>query len=272
MNSFLNKLNNLQIKNKSSLIIGLDIEPKNVPKIFSQSIAGYKDFLKKIIDSTSDLVAGYKPNSAFFEALGLEGIELLQDIIAYIPNEIPIILDVKRGDIDNTAKKYAYSAFNEMSADAVTLSPYMGSDGIVPFLEFSDKYSFVLALTSNKSASQLEMLETKDGKKIYEKTAELIADLNQKFKNCGAVVGATKPEQFKTITSILKDECILVPGIGAQGGSVSEVLKNTQGNKNRILFNVSRAILYASFEDNFAKRAREVADNYRNEIMEAIHV
>ncbi|MDD4527823.1 MAG: orotidine-5'-phosphate decarboxylase [Candidatus Margulisbacteria bacterium] len=223
-------------------------------------------FLEQIINATKEHVCAYKPNIAFFEALGFYGLELLEEILAIIPEHIPVILDVKRGDIGNTAKKYAIAAFDELKVDAVTLAPYMGSDSIIPFLEYKDKYSFVLVLTSNKSSQELEMLKTEKGTYLFQETASLVNKWNSEYHNCGAVMGATNPDHFGLVENDLNDSLILVPGIGTQGGKVSDILTKERKNKKNYLFNVSRDIIYASNGEDFATIATEKAIFYKNEI------
>lgn len=265
--NFKEKLQAAQKINKSSLIVGLDVDTEKTPMVLQISDPEpLFTFLSDIIKATKDHVCAYKPNIAFYETLGVYGIELLEEILALIPEYIPVILDVKRGDIGNTAKKYAEAAFDELNVDAVTLAPYMGSDSIIPFLEYKDKYSFVLALTSNKSSQELEMLKTEKGTYLFQETTSLINKWNSVYGNCGAVMGATNPDHFGLVEKDLKDSYILVPGIGAQGGKVSDILTETRKNKLNYLFNVSRDIIYASNDNNYLEMANKKAKAYKEEI------
>jgi orotidine-5'-phosphate decarboxylase len=265
--NFKDKLRNAQTINDSSLIVGLDIDVEKIPAFLKESESEpLFVFSEQIINATKDHVCAYKPNIAFFEALGVYGLELLVKTLELIPEYIPVILDVKRGDIGNTAQKYAISAFEQLKVDAVTLAPYMGSDSIIPFLEYKDKYSFVLVLTSNKSSSELEMLKTDKGTFLFQETASLVHTWNNSYANCGAVMGATNPDHFGLVEKDLSDSFILVPGIGTQGGKVSDILTKDRKNKNNYLFNVSRDVIYASNGKDFAKVATEKAKQYKLEI------
>lgn len=265
--NFKDKLRSAQSINNSSLIVGLDIDIEKIPAFLKESESEpLYVFLEQIINATKDHVCAYKPNIAFFEALGVYGLELLEEILTIIPEHIPVILDVKRGDIGNTAQKYAISAFDEFKVDAVTLAPYMGSDSIIPFLEYKDKYSFVLVLTSNKSSNELEMLKTDKGTFLFQETASLVNKWNNGYGNCGAVMGATNPDHFSLVEKDLSESFILVPGIGTQGGKVSDILTSERKNKNNYLFNVSRDIIYASNVEDFAKVAEQKAKQYKLEI------
>lgn len=264
MISFLEKIKSLQAKNNSSLIVGLDLDLQKFPTHILSEKNPLLTFAKYIIDATYDKVAAYKPNMAFFEAEGLNGLEQLYEICDYIPTDIPIIIDSKRGDIGNTAKQYAKAT--NLIADAVTLNPYMGEDALIPFLEDKDKYIFSLVLTSNKGAQDFQLLKTESGEFIFEKVAKKLAQLQINYPNIGAVVGATRPEYLNKIRLILKDNYLLVPGIGAQGGSIEDVLEACPTHKERILFNASRSILYASRDKNFAAAAGRAANELKLEI------
>ncbi len=265
--NFVEKLKKAQSLNKSSLVVGLDIDEAKIPSFLKET---EKEpllvFLKGIIDATKNHVCAYKPNIAFYEALGDYGMELLKQTLAYIPENIPVILDVKRGDIGNTAKMYAKAAFEELNVDSVTLAPYMGSDSIVPFLEYKDRYSFVLVLTSNPSSKELEMIKTNDDKYLFQKTAELVSGWDKDFNNCGAVMGATNPDYFDLVEEELINSYILVPGIGAQGGKVSDILTANKKGKDRYLFNVSRGVTYASSKEDYIQVAEAKAIEYKTEI------
>lgn len=251
----LKKLTDIQQKNRSMICVGLDLDTKRVPSEFAGSIKGLFDFARRIIEATKDLVCAYKPNLAFYESLGHEGISLLRLITERIPQDVPIILDGKRGDISNTASHYAQSLFERLNADWVTLNPYMGYDSMRPFFEYKDKGVFVLCLTSNAGARDFQLLMI-DGKPLYEVVAEKVAYWN-KNRNCGLVVGATHPEQLLEIRKVAGDMPLLIPGVGAQGGALERAVSDGTDNFTKpAVINVSRSVLYASSERDFAEKAR----------------
>jgi orotidine-5'-phosphate decarboxylase len=252
--NFKEKLSNVVEKNDSLLCVGLDIDEDKIPK----SISPF-EFNKKIIDATKDLVCAYKLNMAFYEVFGKKCFELIERTVDHIPDDIVVILDGKRNDIGNTAKKYAKSLFEALKADAVTVNPYLGIDGIKPFLEYKNKCSFILCRTSNPSAREFQDLISND-KSIYEKVAEKIKDWN-KIGCCGAVVGATYPEELKNIRKILgEDTPLLIPGIGKQGGDLKKAVK--YGGKNTIIVS-ARSIIYAKKPREEALKLREKINEFR---------
>ncbi len=258
--NFTDKLLNTSQKNKSLLCIGLDPNPDFMPKV------DILEFNTAIIDATSDLVCAYKPNLAFYEALGVEGLTILQKTIKHIPASIPIIGDAKRGDIGNTAKAYARALFSTFAFDAATVNPYLGFDSIEPFISYQDKGIFVLCRTSNPSAIDFQNLRCPTGLPLYEMVANKAKEWNV-YGNIGLVVGATYPEELKKIRSICPEMCLLIPGIGIQDGDLTLAVGygvDAQG-KNAII-NVSRRILYASRERDFAQAARNTAESIRNQI------
>lgn len=262
---FLDKLLHASRKNDSLVCVGLDTDEEKIPLFLRSEDDPIFTFNQRIIDSTRDLVCAYKPNLAFYEALGIRGWEALKKTCEYIPEEIPIILDAKRGDIGNTAQMYAKALYEVMKADAVTISPYMGKDAVLPFLEYEDKVSFILCLTSNKGALdfQLSLIE---GKPLYEIVAEKVLSWNEK-NNCGLVVGATYPEQLKKIRQIAPGLPFLIPGVGAQAGEIESTIKYGTDNKGELaIINSSRAILYASSGEDFAKAARNETLRLRDSI------
>jgi len=251
----LDKLLKAQAKNRSMVCVGLDLDTKKMPAEYVKSSKGMFDFACRLIEATADKVCAYKPNIAFYEALGPEGLSLLRQIIGRIPSDVPIILDAKRGDIGNTASHYAQSLYEHFGADWVTLNPYMGYDSLRPFLEHKDKGAFILCLTSNTGARDFQMLQI-DGKPLYAVVAEKV-DYWNKFKNCGLVVGATAPEQLTEIRGLTGEMPILIPGVGAQGGSLELAAVNgTDHFRKPALINVSRSVLYASGGADFADKAR----------------
>ncbi|MEZ5360539.1 MAG: orotidine-5'-phosphate decarboxylase [Candidatus Zixiibacteriota bacterium] len=254
----------IETKN-SMLCVGLDIDPGRLPQGCDDSIKGLCRFVLDIIEATSDIVAAYKPNMAFYEALGPEGLSLLKLVTSRIPEGNTIILDGKRGDIGNTGEFYARACFETFNADWTTISPYMGYDSIRPFTEFKDNGIFVLCLTSNAGARDFQRLEF-DGKPLYMHVAEKTASWNEN-NNCGLVVGATYPEQLTDIRTTAQDMPILIPGVGAQGGDLEKaVLGGTSGFTKPAIINVSRSVLYASDKEDFAKAARRVVENLNREI------
>jgi orotidine-5'-phosphate decarboxylase len=262
---FTEKILNISSKNDSLVCVGLDTDLNKAPKFLLKEKDAIFEFNKKIIDATSDLVCVYKPNMAFYEVHGNKGWESLQKTCQYIPNEIPIIIDAKRGDIGNTARMYAKAFFEELKVDAITLSPYMGQDAILPFLEYKDKCAFVLCLTSNAGAEDFQFLEI-EGQPLYMEVARKVVSWN-KDKNCGLVVGATQAEQLRGIREIAPDLPILIPGIGAQGGDLEMAVKfGTDENGNLAIINSSRSILYASPNEDFAQKGREETEKLRKEI------
>ena len=264
---FKEKLEKIVSKNNSLLCVGLDIDKDKIPNYL---VKKYKDpffeFNKKIIDSTKDLVCAYKLNMAFYEALGVEGFILLQKTIKHIPQDIIVILDGKRNDIGNTAKKYAQSLFEIYDCDAATVNPYLGFDGVKPFLDYKDKCSFVLCRTSNPSAGEIQDIKAKNIF-AYEKVAKLIKEWNA-HDNCGAVVGATYPDELKKIRKILDEDIpILIPGIGAQGGDVKKTVEyGTNQDGNMAIIVSSRSIIYSGKDIDFAEKSKNAATDLRDKI------
>lgn len=264
---FTEKLDKIVSKNNSLLCVGLDIDKEKMPRfLFESSKNPYLDFNKSIIDSTKDLVCAYKLNMAFYEVLGKDGFETLAKTIDYIPDDIIVILDGKRNDIGNTAKKYAQSLFETLKADAVTVNPYLGIDGVKPFLEYMDKCSFILCRTSNPSARDFQDLKL-NNVPLYKSVANKIKDWNVNG-NCGAVVGATYPDELKQIRSILGEDIpILIPGIGAQGGDVEKTIKDGTNKDGKMAIIVSsRSIVYAGKGEDYPKLARDSASKLYEEI------
>ena len=247
----------LQIKSKRSfLCIGLDSDINKIPKHLLDLNDPIFEFNKQIIDATKDLCAAYKPNIAFYESMGVSGWNSLQKTLNYIPDDLFVIADAKRGDIGNTSKMYAKAFFKNLNFDAVTVAPYMGSDSVTPFLEFKDKWVILLSLTSNIGSLDFQNIKNEDGKQLFEQVLET----SQKWgtnKNMMYVVGATRSEQLSEIREIIPNHFLLVPGVGVQGGSVEEVAKYGMNDECGLLVNSSRGIIYASTEVDFAEKARE---------------
>jgi orotidine-5'-phosphate decarboxylase len=264
--NFLEKLAKAVRKNRSLLCVGLDPDPALMP-------AGIEvlDFNKAIIDATAEYVCAYKPNIAFYEAQGIKGLEDLIKTREYIPAEIPVIIDAKRGDIGNTAKAYAKSLFDYYNFDAATVNPYLGYDALEPFIEYRDRGLFILCRTSNKGAADLQSLtvETETGaKKLYEVVAEKVNGWNR-YGTLGLVVGATYPEELRVIRQKYPEMPILIPGVGAQGGELEPAVKyGADKGRRRTIINSSRQILYASKGGDFAEAAGRAAKELRDKINE----
>jgi len=256
---FTDKLLNASRKNKSWLCIGLDPDPELMPGV------DVLQFNKTIIEATCDLVCAYKPNLAFYEALGTEGLVILEKTVKYVAGDIPVIADAKRGDIGNTAKAYAKALFSILGFDAATVSPYLGFDSIEPFINYQDKGVFILCRTSNRGATDFQNLRT-NGLPLYEVVAQKAKEWNI-HGTIGLVVGATYPEELKRVRSICPEMPLLIPGIGAQGGDLaSAVSYGVDARGEKAIINVSRQILYASKEKDFAQAARNMAEKICKQI------
>lgn len=257
---------NMLISNKSSLLcVGLDPDVEKIPANVKYEPNPLKIFIEKIVEATRDTVVAYKANMAFYECEGVNGIEALEHLRTIIPDDVMLILDGKRGDISNSARMYAKAYFKEFGADAVTVNPYMGFDAIEPFIKDKTKGVFILALTSNSGSEDFQNLQVgKDA--LYQIVAKKAEQWN-KNKNIGLVVGASDYEGMEIIRRTVPELPFLVPGVGAQGGSLEEVLKKGRDkNGTGMLVNVGRDILYASDDSDFAEKARERVDFYNREI------
>ena len=250
-----------QIKEKKSfLCIGLDVDLDKIPSHLLQEEDPIFEFNKAIIDATHQLCVAYKPNTAFYEAYGIKGWKSLEKTIQYLNNNYPeifTIADAKRGDIGNTSTMYAKAFFEDLAFDSVTVAPYMGKDSVEPFLAFKNKHTIMLALTSNAGAFDFQTKKI-DDKELYKQVLET----SKKWKNSVNlmyVVGATKAEYFREIRKIIPNSFLLVPGIGAQGGSLQDVCKYGLSKNIGLLINSSRGIIYASKNEDFAIKAAEKA-------------
>lgn len=259
-----------QIKTKRSfLCIGLDTDINKIPKFLLKTEDPIYEFNKAIIAATHDLCVAYKPNLAFYEAEGVMGLLSMQKSLNQIPENIFTIADAKRGDIGNTSSMYAKSFFEHYGFHSVTVAPYMGSDSVKPFLAFKDKWVIVLALTSNEGASDFQFVESSTGEKLYEKVI-------RKCMSWGTpaqvmfVVGATKAEHLAHIRAFAPDNFLLVPGVGAQGGSLADVATYGMNKDCGLLVNASRSILYASSGEDFAEKAREEALKMQREMADLL--
>jgi orotidine-5'-phosphate decarboxylase len=258
-----------QIRAKGSfLCIGLDVDLEKIPVHLLKFEDPIFEFNKAIIDATHDLTVAYKPNTAFYEAYGLKGWASLVKTINYLNEKYPeifTIADAKRGDIGNTSTRYAKAFFEDMNFDSITVAPYMGQDSVEPFLAFQDKFTIMLALTSNKGGLDFQVLKDEKGTTLYEK----VLKTSLKWQNSDHlmyVVGATRPEFFEKIRKIVPDHFLLVPGVGAQGGDLKTVCQCGLNDDIGLLINSSRGIIYASAEKDFAQKARQSAMELKAEM------
>jgi orotidine-5'-phosphate decarboxylase len=256
-----------QIKKKRSyLCVGLDTDLEKIPKHLLDTADPIFEFNRQIIDSTHEYCVAYKPNIAFYEALGPKGWESLQKTLDYIPKDIFTIADAKRGDIGNTSSLYARAFFRHMNFDSITVAPYMGEDSVKPFLQFENKWVILLAHTSNPGSSDFQLTESVvTGRKLYEEVlikSQQWASADQMM----FVVGATQAEKIESIRALAQDYFFLVPGIGAQGGDLEMVSKHGMNKQCGLLVNSARAIIYASSEKDFAAVAKKEAQKVRDEM------
>ncbi len=248
-----------QIQQKSSfLCVGLDPDLEKIPRHLLAEPDPIFSFCQAIIEETADFAVAYKPNIAFFEALGAKGWDTLARVEELIPDDIFTIADAKRGDIGNTSKLYAKAFFESMDFDSVTVAPYMGKDSVSPFLEFDNKWVILLALTSNAGSMDFQLIEDMAGKPLYQSVLEKSQDWGSP-ENLMFVVGATRGELIGEVRKSAPEHFFLVPGVGAQGGSLSEVAKYGMNSSCGLLVNSSRGIIYASVEKDFAQAARREA-------------
>lgn len=257
---FKRKLRQSAESNNSLLCVGLDPDPEKLPAGLTVA-----RFCRAIIEATSDLVCAYKPNLAFYEASGVEGLRALEETIAAVPTDIPIIGDAKRGDIGNTARQYAHALYDLFRFDAATVNPYLGFDSVEPFIAYANKCTFLLCRTSNPGAKDFQDLMV-EGQPLYEHVAFKALEWNV-HGNIGLVVGATYPQELARIRQLCPTMPLLIPGVGTQGGEVESVVRfgSDSAGENAVI-NVSRAILYASTGSDFAEAARRSAERIRDEI------
>ena len=248
-------------RKQSFLCVGLDTDIKKIPEHLLDGAEPVFNFNKAIIDATADLCVAYKPNLAFYECLGVKGWQALEKTVKYIRQNYPdqfIIADAKRGDIGNTSAMYARSFFEDMDIDAVTVAPYMGEDSVTPFLTYADKWVILLALTSNKGSHDFQLTEDAQGERLFEKvlrkSQQWAGDDRMMY-----VVGATQGRMFEDIRKVVPNHFLLVPGVGAQGGSLEEVCKYGMTKECGLIVNSSRGIIYASKGTDFAEAARRAA-------------
>jgi len=263
--NFSQRLQKIQRKNNSLLCIGLDPDIRRIP----ESLFAYGDpiyeFNRRIVDATKDLVCAYKINLAFYEATGEHGWYTIHQTLARIPEEIVTIGDAKRGDIGHSAEMYARLIVDDYEFAACTVNPYMGTDSVAPFIKHSHQGAFILTLTSNPGARDFQYLRV-GGRPLYEHVIARVKKWNVK-KNCGLVVGATRPKELRRVRSLAPDMPLLIPGIGAQGGDVEEAVRyGCDANGGMAVINASRSIIYASGGDDFATAARSAALSLREQI------
>ena len=257
-----------QIKSKQSfLCVGLDTDIEKIPAHLQSRPNGVVEFNKQIIDATKDYCVSYKINTAFYEAMGARGWDAMEETCEYIPSSHLKIADAKRADIGNTSAYYAKAFFEKLKFDAITVAPYMGEDSLRPFLDYENKWTIVLGLTSNKGANDFEMLRMKNNNEnyLYEQVLSTVSKWGNE-NNLMFVVGATRAEELSNIRKIIPDNFLLVPGVGAQGGSLADVAKYGMNKDCSLLVNASRAILYAGNDTNFAEEAKKVAVGYQEEM------
>lgn len=265
---------------KSYLCVGLDTDLQKLPKQFQNHTDAIFAFNKAIIDATKDFCVAYKINTAFYEALGLKGWEAMEKTVNYIPSNHFKIADAKRGDIGNTSAQYAKAFFETLNFDAITVAPYMGEDSIKPFLEYEDKWTILLGLTSNAGAKDFELQKfvqpsateqastqpaSIQTEYLYERVLKKAATWGTE-KNLMFVIGATNPDEFTNIRELTPNHFYLVPGVGAQGGSLQEISEKAMTKDCGLLVNASRAVIYASSGEDFAETAGKVAAEYANEM------
>ena len=264
---------------KSFLCVGLDTDIDKLPKciIESEKIQGAESelmfrFNKAIIDATAPYCVAYKPNLAFYESRGVEGMIAFENTIKYLKAHYPhhfIIADAKRGDIGNTSKMYAQTFFKEYDLDSLTVAPYMGEDSVKPFLEYEGKWVILLALTSNKGSHDFQLTEDKDGVRLFEKVLKKSQEWGND-ENMMYVVGATQGQMFEDIRKVAPTHFLLVPGVGAQGGSLQEVCKYGMIKDCGLLVNSSRGIIYASHDEDFAEVAGQKAKELQEQMAEEL--
>lgn len=250
----------------SFLCVGLDADPKRMPAHLNGDVLAFN---RAIIDATRDLCVAYKPNTAFYEALGLDGMRILKETIDYIGDDHFVIADAKRGDIGNTSRYYASFAFHTLGADSVTVAPYMGADSVEPFLEYNGKWAILLALTSNKGSQDFQHASQDGEGPLYAKVMKRAAEWGS-ADQLMFVCGATQAEKFAELRALTPDHFFLVPGIGAQGGDLEGVCKFGMNDHCGLLVNSSRGILYASDGEDFADAARASAKDLQEKMKHAL--
>lgn len=253
---------------KSFLCVGIDTDVEKLPAHLPKNTDGVLAFNKAIIDATKDYCVAYKVNTAFFEAMGWQGWKVMEETFAYMPKNVLKIADAKRGDIGNTSQQYAKAFFNTINADAITLAPYMGKDSLEVFFTYPNKWGIVLALTSNAGSADFEQQQLQ-GSYLFEHVVSNMCKIGSP-QNLMFVVGATKPKEFELIRKHAPNNFFLVPGIGAQGGSLAEVVKYGMNQNIGLLINASRSIIYAGNGEDFAEAAAKEAKNMQYQMQQYI--
>ncbi|KAF0152843.1 MAG: orotidine-5'-phosphate decarboxylase [Ignavibacteria bacterium] len=259
-----------KFENNFHVCVGLDTDINKIPKHLLSEKDPVLQFNKIIIESTSEHAACFKINFAFYEKIGAKGFDVLAQTLELIPKDIFVIADAKRGDIGNTSEMYAVAVFDELKFDSITLHPYMGFDSLQPFLNYKDKINFILALTSNKGALDFEKQKLEDGRFLFQHVIEK-ANIWNEHKNCGIVFGATKIEELKENIASFDDLVVLLPGVGAQGGSLEEVATVFNHHKNNnFLINISRALLYCDESKSFHTKVIEQIKTYNQSVFNLV--
>jgi len=253
------------IKKQSYLCVGLDSDCEKLPDGFSKDAKGVLEFNKAIIDATAAHCVGYKINTAFYESMGVKGWQAMEETLAHIPSSHFTIADAKRGDIGNTSAHYAKTFFEILPFDAITVDPYMGKDSLDAFLAYKNKFTIVLGLTSNEGSQNFQQQKLSSGEYLYESVLAQVATWGT-AEQIMFVVGATKAQELENIRSIIPHHFLLVPGVGAQGGSLADVTKYGKNESVGLLVNASRAIIFASSEKDFAEKANRAAAAYATEM------
>lgn len=270
---FSEQLSQAASRSNSLLCVGLDPDPRRIPASCGAGADSIVPFNRAIVEATQDVVCAYKPNLGFYVSYGLAGIEALVKTRELIPPEIPVILDAKAGDFANTSAAYARGYFTEWGFDAITIQPYLGQDGLQPFLDYPDKGILVLAKTSNPGSGDLQDATLGSGRTVYETVATKVNDWNRQFGNCGLVVGATYPEQLGRVRELAPDLPILVPGIGAQGGDLEgSVAAGLDERGAGLIISASRSVIYADSGEDYVRSARTAAYRLRDQINAAREV
>ena len=254
------------------ICVGLDTDPLKLPHHLSSFSNPVVEFNRMIIEATKESAAAYKLNLAFYESEGISGLKNLEETLSFIPNDILTIADGKRGDIGNTSNLYARSIYEHFNFDSATLNPYMGKDSLEPFLSYSSKINFILALTSNPGSDDFQKQKLKNGKYLYQYVIDKILDWNKNL-NCGLVFGATNINELEENLLAVKDLPLLIPGVGTQGGSLEDITRILfSGNKSSFLINVSRGIIQKSSGEDFAEAAKNELNNLNEIIVKSLQL
>ncbi len=269
MSTFAERLAHAVERHDSLVCVGLDPVPESLPQGISRDAEGIVEFNCRLIEATADLACCYKPNFPFYGAFGARGLDALQKTIDAVPDDVPVLLDCKVGDIGSTAERWAHMAFTELGADAIVVNPYMGSDAMAPFLDYSDRGVFVLCHTSNPSAADFQHLSAA-GAPLYEHVARKTLEWNVAHDNCGIVVGATQAGSMAHLRRLAPSLPFLVPGVGSQGGDLAGAVRDgLRADGAGMLINASRSIIFASSGGDFAEAARQATDTLRIQINSA---